>query len=102
MISALRNLVTAQEAYYSDNNAYGHILSRDDRRQVFILPPPGVTLTLTYATRSSWTARATHEWLYGVSCVIFIGQVPPSRMLRTAADRRAASEEGVPTCDSHQ
>jgi hypothetical protein len=102
MASGLRQLVTAQEMYFTDHNTYGFLLSREDRAAVFILPPPGVTLTLTYATRSAWTARATHEWMLGVSCVIAVGEIPPSRVIRTAAARLAPGAEGVPVCDPPQ
>ena len=99
MKAGLRNLVTAQEAYYSDHNRYGRDVSRDNRDQVFILPPPGVTLSLTYVTTNAWTARATHEWLPGLSCVIFVGKIPPSRTIQTATGRLEATTEGAPACD---
>lgn len=102
MATGLRNLVTAQETYFSDHNAYGRLLSRDDRSLVFLLPPPGVTLTLTYVTTNAWTARAFHQWMVGVSCVISVGKIPPSRVIRTTAAKLVPTEEGVPVCDPPQ
>lgn len=99
MKASLRNLVTAQETYFSDHNTYGKVLSRDNQAAVLIEPAAGVTLTLTYATAESWAGRATHDWLPGMSCVISVGAVPPSRILRTTAQRLEPSEEAVPVCD---
>ncbi len=98
MASDLRNLVTAQEAYFSDNNRYGQTLSSSDHRQVYIVPSPGVTLTLTYVTANTWAGRANHEWLKR-SCVITVGAVAPSRIPRTAVQRQTPKEEGHPVCD---
>lgn len=99
MKASLRNLVTAQEMYFSDHNTYGKVLSRDNQAAVLIEPAAGVTLTLTYATAGSWAGRATHDWLPGMSCVISVGAVPPSRVLQTTAQRLEPREEGVPICD---
>ena len=99
MASDLRNLVTAEESYFSDNNRYGRVLSSTDSHQVHVQPSPGVTLTLTYVTANSWAGRANHEWLGRSSCVIVVGQVPPSRAPRTAAQGLPPREEGSPICD---
>jgi hypothetical protein len=98
MVSDLRNLVTAQEEYFSNTNRYGRTLSSGDRSQVYIVPSPGVTLTLTYVTINTWAARANHEWLRW-SCVITIGEVAPSRIPRTAVQGLMPKEEGSPICD---
>jgi hypothetical protein len=99
MYASLRNLIVSQENFYSDHNEYGHTLSLTDSAQVQILPRPAVTLTLTYVTRNAWTARATHSALPGLSCVIFIGKIPPSRQLKTRDLGRLPEEESVPVCD---
>lgn len=96
---SLQKLVTAQEMFFSDHNRYGKVLSLDNPAAVVIVPAAGVTLSLTYATAGSWTARATHDWLPGMSCVISVGAVPPSRILQTTAQRLQPMEEGVPICD---
>jgi len=98
MASDLRNLVVAQENYFADNNRYGQTVSTTDRRQVYIVPSPGVTLTLTYVTINTWAGRANHEWLRW-SCVIAVGQVAPSRVPRTAVQGLSPKEEGSPICD---
>jgi hypothetical protein len=99
MYASLRNLIVSQENFYSNRNEYGHTLSLTDTAQVQIVPRPGVTLTLTYVTRNAWTARATHPDLPGLSCVIFIGKIPPSRQLKTRDKDRVPEEDGVPVCD---
>jgi hypothetical protein len=99
MKASLRNLVTAQEMYFSDYNTYGKVLSRQDGGTVVIAPAAGVTLTLTYATASSWTGRATHDWLPGMSCVIFVGNVPASRQMRTTLQGLSPKTEASPVCD---
>jgi hypothetical protein len=100
MANDLRNLVTAQEAYFADYNRYGNVLSSSDRRAVFIQPSQGVTLTLTYATAAGWTGRASHDWIGGLSCVIWVGRVPPSKMITTRLNGLYGKEEAVPICDS--
>lgn len=99
MASDLRKLVVAQELYFSDNNAYGKVLSATSKRQVYIRPSPGVTLTLTYVTANTWAGRATHEWMPGRSCVIAVGEVAPSRIPRTTQQGLVPQEEGRPVCD---
>lgn len=99
MASDLRSLVTAQELYFSDHARYGRALSSTDRAAVFIQPSPGVTITLTYVTMSSWAGRANHDWLPGLSCVIIVGDVAPSRIPMTTGQGRAPRDEGKPVCD---
>jgi hypothetical protein len=99
MASDLRNLVTAREEYFSNNNRYGRTLSRTDRAQVFIVPSPGVTLTLTYVTTTTWAGRANHAWLPGISCVSAVGGVAPSRIPGTRSQGLTPREEGNPICD---
>lgn len=99
MRSSLRDLATAQEGYFADHTRYGRVLGKAGRNLVVLAPPPGVTVTLTYATSNSWAARATHTWLPGRSCVAWVGEVPPSRQPVTAGSRRNATEEGMAACD---
>lgn len=98
MASDLRSLVTAQEEYYSNNARYGRVLSSADRSKVYIIPSPGVTLTLTYVTINTWAARANHEWMRW-SCVITVGQVAQSRIPSTAVQGLLPKQEGSPVCD---
>lgn len=99
MAKDLRRLVVAQETYFSDHNTYGRVLSTGDQRQVYIVPSPGVSLTLTYVTNGTWAGRANHEWLRA-SCVITVGNVAPSRIPHTALDGTAPAQEGTPVCDN--
>jgi hypothetical protein len=101
MATDLRNLSTAQEVYFSDHARYGMRLGvSGDTSRVQMDPSPGVTVTLTYSTRNSWTARAVHDWLPGRSCVIAVGAIPPSRTLRTTKDGRTPTQEAHATCDA--
>lgn len=100
MTKGLQQLIVAQEDYYGTHGgAYGKVLSRDDRSAVYFLPPPGVTITPTYATTNAWIARATHDWRYETSCVVSIGRIPPSRIIATASERLTPKEDGRPACD---
>src|SRR5262249_2697731 len=100
MTASLRNLIVSQENFYSTHNVYGKILSLNDTLLVQIQPRPDVTLTLTYVTRNAWTARATHPALPGLSCVIYVGVIPPSRTLKTRDQGSTPSEDGAVACDS--
>lgn len=99
--SELRNLLTAQEAYFSEWATYGREFASADRNGVILKPSPGITVTISYATKDSHSARATHAWLPGRSCVIFVGAVEPARLPKTASEGRAASQEGAPVCDAN-
>ena len=76
MKSDLRNLATAQEAYYYEFRTYyngpipsGGVLPFD--------PSPGVTLVLSGVTGSGWAAQATHTQAPGRTCALFFGTAPP-------------------------
>ena len=57
MKSDLRNLITAQEAYYSDNtNNYAQSTTNLGTNYA---SSPGVTVTLSAVTTTGWTAKAT-------------------------------------------
>jgi len=68
--SDLRNLATAQEAYFYDNNAYATVVT-----QLAFSTSPGVVLTIIDATGSGWSARATHPSSYPLTCALFQGNV---------------------------
>jgi len=69
--SDLRNLATAQEAYFYTNNLY-----------TSSLPAMNITLTsgvaITWGTTSAagWAAKVTHPLAYPIECAMFIGGVP--------------------------
>lgn len=74
--SDLRNLSTAQEAYFFENNAY-----TTDITKLSYHTSPGVVLTITAATASGWAARATHPASFPLTCALFAGNVaalPPA------------------------
>lgn len=69
--SDIRNLATAQEAYFYDNNAYATATS-----QLAFNMSPGVVLTIIEGTSSGWSARATHPASYPLTCALYQGNVP--------------------------
>jgi len=68
--SDLRNLATAQEAYFYDNSTYATAIS-----QLSYNNSPGVVLTILDATGSGWSARATHPASYPLTCALFQGNI---------------------------
>ena len=66
----LRNLSTAEEAYFFENSAYTtNITNLQINRTV------GVTLTIVDATSSGWSASATHPASFPFTCALFNGNV---------------------------
>ena len=68
--SDLRNLATAQEAYFYDFSVYAPNAS-----QLAYSRSPGVVLTITAATASGWSAVATHPASFPLTCALFQGSV---------------------------
>ena len=81
MKSDLRNLVTAQEAYFSDNNS--SYASSTGAMGTNYKPSTGVTVTMGAVTATGWTASATHGSTTK-TCALTVGGGSPS--------------EGVPPC----
>lgn len=100
MKADLRNLVTAQEAYFAERAEYAQRFARGAVPGVQMRVSAGVTVTLTYVTKQTYAARAIHDWLPGRSCVMIVGDVASSRVPVTTAEKRVAAVEGVPVCDS--
>jgi prepilin-type N-terminal cleavage/methylation domain-containing protein len=75
MKSDLRNLASAQEAYWVDNRTYynGAVPAAGFAFQV----SQGVTVTIVNGTDAGWSAQATALPLTTTTCVIFYGTVPP-------------------------
>lgn len=69
--SDLRNLATAQEAYFYENNTYTTNLAA-----LNVNLTPGVTVTWGTANGSGWGARVTHPLAYPIQCAMFMGGVP--------------------------
>ncbi|MBM3908920.1 MAG: prepilin-type N-terminal cleavage/methylation domain-containing protein [Gemmatimonadetes bacterium] len=68
--SDLRNLATAQEAYF-----YDHSLYATDAAMLAYSKSPGVILTITTATGSGWAAVATHPASYPLMCALYQGNI---------------------------
>ena len=81
MKSDLRNLVTAEEAYFTDSMRYTTNLGTRYRTTTGVLGP---TITLT---GDGWTAKVSHATTSKI-CAVFTGStsLPP------------AAKEGVPRC----
>ncbi len=82
----LRNLVTAEEAYFSNFTTYTGTLTTTQ-----FSPSAGVTYTVSSATGTGWAATATHTGLVGASiagCHVAIG----------AGETTATNNEGSPYC----
>jgi hypothetical protein len=90
----LRNLARSQEAWFATQGAYS---PRSEQLQFQFLWNRGVKLTMLYADRASWAARATHVSRPGKSCVVWFGS-PPTRPA-TVADGIVPRRSGVPACD---
>lgn len=66
----LRNLATAEEAYFFENSAYTSNISSLSYRS-----SPGVVLTIVDATASGWSAIATHPASFPLTCALYQGNV---------------------------
>jgi type IV pilus assembly protein PilA len=67
----LRNLVTAEEAYFYDNAAY-----TSDINALNIRVTSGVTITFGAASPGGWSARVTHPMAWPIRCAVFFGSAP--------------------------
>lgn len=84
MKSDLRNLATAEEAYFYDNSTYATTLAS----LVAFNPSTGNTVTINQATMAGWSATASRPGL-PKQCYLFVGSVAPVG---------AATIEGQVTC----
>jgi prepilin-type N-terminal cleavage/methylation domain-containing protein len=75
MKSDLRNLASAQEAFWVENRTYyaGVIPNAGFLYQ----PSQGVSVTIVNSSDAGWSARATAVPLTTTNCVIFYGTTPP-------------------------
>ena len=81
MKSDLRNLVTAQEAYFSDHtNLYAPAFSNISANY---RPSTGVTVAIGSGTGTGWAASATHTGT-SITCSISVGGT--------------STNDGVPVC----
>ncbi len=69
--SDLRNLATAQEAYFYDNTLYTTNLIN-----LNLALSPGTTVTWGTVGGSGWGAALTHPAAFPITCALFVGAVP--------------------------
>ena len=97
MKSDLRNLVTAEEAYFADSIKYQVTTSCTNPApagQVSFCPTTGNTLgtiTTGTGTQAGWTGSITNINT-SKSCAIYVGAVTPT------APATASNSEGAPVC----
>lgn len=70
--SDLRNLATAQEAYFYENLTYTTNLTN-----LNVSLTSGVTVTWGTVNAGGWAAKLTHPLAYPIECAMFMGTVPP-------------------------
>lgn len=70
--SDLRNLATAQEAYFYENLVYTTNVAN-----LNVTLTQGVTITWGTVGTAGWAAKVTHPLAYPIECAIFMGAVPP-------------------------
>ena len=80
----LRNLATAEEAYFYERGTYGASTAN-----LGFAGSSGVNINLTEATLSGWSATATHPLSDPLTCAVFYG---------SAAPIAPATKEGVIVC----
>lgn len=69
--SDIRNLATAQEAYFYEHSAYS-----TDLVDLNFNGSPGVVITFGSATAGGWSAKVTHPLAYPIECALYVGGVP--------------------------
>jgi hypothetical protein len=93
MKSDMRNLVTAQEAFFSDNQTYATgIAATQGAAAVAFVPTANNVITLSTVTAAGWAAQVTNATLKGTitKCGIFVGS--------GTAPNAAVKSEGAPAC----
>jgi hypothetical protein len=100
MKAALRDLVVAEERYFS---AHGKYAADAKALDVSAAKYGQAATKVIFAGRTGWSARATEPSLNGRTCVIFVG---PAKDLPNGAPKTAlgmmAPGEGIPACDDPQ
>lgn len=70
--SDLRNLATAQEAYFYDHGIYS-----TSPTALNVSLSSGVTITWGTVSAAGWAAKITHPLAFPIECAMFIGAAPP-------------------------
>lgn len=84
----LRNLATAQESYYGDNNVY--YSGAVPNAALMYNPSQGVSITITAADNTGWAATSAYPSITTRTCAMFQGSVAPPA---------PATAEGVIACN---
>jgi len=92
MKSDLRNLVTAQEAYYADHSAYASEVSSLKFRD-----SQNVSVRLTATQNNAWAAEARSALLPNVACTIFVNLAEQYRP-KIGGKLIPGQAEGEPAC----
>jgi type IV pilus assembly protein PilA len=95
MKSDLRNLVTAQEAYFSDNQTYAPAIGAAQAAGVVaFVPSQNNAIVLAAVTAGGWNGTATNATLQGAikTCGIYVGSAAKP------GGAPAALAEGAPAC----
>jgi type II secretion system protein G len=83
MKADLRNLVTAQEAYFADSSKYTNSVSA-----LKFQSSPGVTPPAISVGTDSWTATVSHAQAPGIQCGVGVNTTNP--VVGTAAENEPA------------
>jgi len=70
--SDLRNLATAEEAYFYTNNMY-----TSDTTALRASLSAGVQISFASATAGGWSATVTHPQAWPIQCAMFMGNASP-------------------------
>jgi type IV pilus assembly protein PilA len=99
MKSDLRNLVTAQEAFFSDNQDYAGNIAGTQKNGTAgtglaaFTPSSGNAITVTYVDAAGWSATVINPAVKGVpnTCGVYVG-------VAGNAPNGAVKAEGAPAC----
>jgi Tfp pilus assembly protein PilE len=100
MKTDLRNIVTAQEGFYFDNNDYAGDITTGSQvnlptgsGKISFQPSAGNTLKITYFNNTSYNAVITNPILIGTitTCGVYVGATSNS-------PNTAVTQEGAPGC----
>jgi prepilin-type N-terminal cleavage/methylation domain-containing protein len=95
MKSDMRNLVTAQEAFFSDNNTFASaIAATQSATAAAFVPSKGNVIAAPTATATGWSATVTNPAVTGTpaTCAVFVGDATPP------GTAPANQPEGSPYC----
>ena len=90
----MRNLATAQEAFFSDNNTFaGTIAGTQSPTAAAFVPSKGNAIVITTNTATGWAGTVTNPAVTGTpaTCAVFVGDAA-----RPSAP--ANQPEGSPYC----